>query len=175
VGELVRTGVGVAVRIGTGLADGDEVGTAVGTGFAAVGDGEAVGSDCPSVDTAVGVVVALPDGTGCAPVGDAVGVEADPVPVGDGLAVGEWLASLACWLAAAAAAPEHPASARPPTVPSTQPAMTRDRLSSDRTCVLHDVGSLLTLGAVDPDHGKYVRGREKLCRPGSNLPAVADV
>lgn len=83
---------------------------------------------------------------------------AEPAVLAEWLDGAEWLAWLA-WLAAAAA--EQPARATPPTAPSTQPAMTRDRLSCDCTCVLHDL-----VCAVDVEH-REVRPRPgKVVRPG---------
>ena len=136
------------------------VGTGVGDDVAArVGDGTGVAlpppADADAVGTAVGAAVAEPvgDGTGVAelvPAGELDSAAPEPARLADRLAGAEWLAGLVCWLVAAAAA--QPVKASPPTAPSTKPAMTRDRLSSDRTFVLHKVVSLLTLSA-----GKYVR------------------
>jgi hypothetical protein len=82
----------------------------------------------------------------------------EPEVLADWLAGPEWPTWLA-WLAAAAA--EQPANATPPTAPSTQPAMTRDRLSCDCTCVLHDL-----VCAVDVEHREVRPRPAKVVRPG---------
>jgi hypothetical protein len=170
VGIAVGTGAGLCSPVGALVGVGDDVAMPVadGTGVALPPP-----ADADVVGTGVGDDVAMPvgDGTGVAELvadGELETAAPEPVRLADWLDGAEWLAGLVCWLVAAAA--EHPAKASPPTAPRTKPAMTRDRLSSDCTCVLHDVASLLTLSA-----GKYVRAQEKLRLRGSNLCAAPDV
>jgi hypothetical protein len=163
VGADVAIGVGELVAVPV-AGDGDAVGLLLGSRVGAVvGTGVAVPAAAP-VGAADGVGEVVVDGA----VAVAESAAPEPKVPADWLAGAEWPAWLACWLVAADA--EQPARASPPTAPSTKPAMIRDRLSSDCTCVLHDVASLLSLGAE-----KYVRGRQKLCRRGSNLCAGPDV